>query len=224
MTDFTQARRMMVDCQVRTYDVTDNAVLAALGEVPRERFVPAGREALAYSDQAIALSSASPGGGRVLLAPMLLARLIQALDVSGGDKVLDVGCGTGYSTAVLAHMGARVCALEPDGQLAARARAILAELGGAAAAATVAEGPAAAGQAGASPYDAILVNGRFEIRPEGLLGQLDDNGRLAGIEGSGLATKAVLYRRAGGAVSRQVLFDATAPAFDDLRKTTEFVW
>jgi len=220
MIDFAQARRMMVDCQVRTYDVTDRAVLAALDEVPREKFVPADRVALVYSDQPIPLTSGVPQGGRVLLAPMVLARLLQALEAAPGEAVLDVGCGTGYSTAVLARIGAYVTGLEPDAGLASIARRLLAEVVGHPV--TVAEGPAGRGAAQFGPYDAILVNGSFEIRPDGLLDQLKENGRLVGIEGIGRATKAVIYRRADGTFGARSLFDATAPVFADLKQTFAF--
>jgi protein-L-isoaspartate(D-aspartate) O-methyltransferase len=222
MIDYAEARRMMVECQVRTFDVTDLAVLAALDVVPRERFVPPEREALAYSDQPIRIDSAVAGSGRVLLAPMVLARLIQGFGLAPNEQVLDVGCGTGYSSVVLARIGAHVTALEPDPELAAQARDIIASLGETGI--NVVEGLASRGFAPASPYAAILVNGAFEVQPDGLLTQLKDSGRLAGIEGGGLASKAVLLRRSGRATSRHVLFDATAPVFHDLRKTPEFIW
>src|SRR5687767_8284101 len=122
MFDFAQARRNMVDSQLRTYDVTDLAVLAAMNEVPRERFVPAGREELAYLDQGLGVGPAGPAGQRTMLAPMVLARMLQHLEVRPGERVLDVAGGLGYSAAVLARLGARVVALESDEALAAEMR------------------------------------------------------------------------------------------------------
>ncbi|MDJ1157022.1 protein-L-isoaspartate O-methyltransferase [Chelatococcus sp. SYSU_G07232] len=223
MLDFAHARRMMVDCQVRTFDVTDHAVLAAFDEAPRERFVPAGREAVAYSDLPIPLVTDSGGAAhRVMFAPMILARLVQALQVAPGEKALDVGAGTGYASLILARLGAEVTALESDEALAARARSLLDEL--APGAVDVVVGPLAAGHAAKAPYDVILVNGTFEIRPETLLQQLAEGGRLVGIRGEGRATKAVIYQRAGSVISERPLIDAVAPVIDDLRKPGGFVF
>ncbi len=111
MIDYAQARRMMVDCQLRTFDVNDNAVLDAFDTVPREAFVPPGREPFAYIDQTLRLDGAN-GESRCLPAPMVLARMIQALKIRPGAKALDVGTGTGYAAAVMAHLGAAVTALE----------------------------------------------------------------------------------------------------------------
>src|SRR5918995_1381193 len=113
MLDFAQARRAMVDSQLRTFDVFDIPVLAAMEAVPRERFVPAGRESLAYIDQDIPVSDGIAGvERRFMLKPMVLGRMLQALDIEAGVKALDVACGLGYSSAVLAQLGAKVVALE----------------------------------------------------------------------------------------------------------------
>lgn len=221
MPDSADARRTMVDRQVRTYDVTDRAVIAALLETPREPFVPAGREALTYSDQAIPLRSEA-GSRRSLLPPMILARLLQALDIRAGATVLDVGCATGYSTLLLDRLGAHVVGLEPDSQLADGARARLARLGSERVSVVI--DSVVQGHAAGAPYDAILLNGAFEITPEGLIDQLSDQGRLVGIDASGRAPKAVLIRRAGQGSSRQTLFDAAAPVFEDLRRTEAFAF
>src|SRR5580704_2517069 len=124
MFDTATARRMMVDGQVRTADVTDLDLIAAMAALPRERFVPAALAEQAYRDGDIAI-----GDGRVLLKPMVLAKLIQAARVRGSDHVLDVGCGTGYSSAVLARLGGSVVALEEDAALAQQAKATLAATG-----------------------------------------------------------------------------------------------
>src|SRR5579863_908739 len=116
--DFAQLRRTMVDCQIRTFGVTDRAVIARFLEVPREDFVPPQSKALAYSDLALKIGTAEPGGvPRRLLAPMVLARLVQEAEMSVADKVLDIACGTGYSTAILAGLAKEVTALEADSKL-----------------------------------------------------------------------------------------------------------
>ena len=120
MLDFAQARRMMVESQLRTFDVTDFALLDAMDSVPREKFVLPGRENLAYIDQDLPVNEGPER--RLMLSPMILARLIQALDVERGGKALDVACGLGYSAAVLARLGASVTALECDEDLATQAR------------------------------------------------------------------------------------------------------
>ncbi|MGU3537765.1 protein-L-isoaspartate O-methyltransferase family protein [Methylobacterium sp. A54F] len=205
MIDYAQARRLMVDCQLRTFDVNDIAVLDAFDAVPRERFVPAGREAFAYIDQSLRLDGGE-GGTRVLPAPMVLARLIQALAITPGARVLDVGTGTGYAAALMARLGASVVALEEVPALAASARERLG------AEAEVAEGPLAEGAAGQGPYAGILVNGRVELRPQALLDQLEDGGRLVCVLGPERAAKATLFVRAGEAFGARPLFDAALPA------------
>lgn len=201
MIDYAQARRLMVDGQLRTFDVNDIAVLDAFAAVPRERFAPPGREGFAYSDQSMRLA-ADDGDLRVMPAPMVLARMIQALKLRPGRLVLDVGTGTGYGAAVLARLGARVIALESLGSLAQAARE---RLGGDA---RVVEGPLEDGVAPDGPYDAILIEGRVETRPHGLLDQLKDDGRLVCVYGPERGAKASLFVRAGDALSARPLFDA----------------
>ena len=142
MVDFAQARRTMVDSQIRTSDVTDLRVIAAFLEVARERFVPATRKAIAYLDRDVPVNDA-----RALLKPMVLARLVQAAGIEPTDRVLDVGCATGYSSAVLGKLAASVVALEEDAALAATAAEALAASG--ARNVTLASGPLVAGWPGA---------------------------------------------------------------------------
>src|SRR5260370_15487878 len=123
--DYSAQRQMMVDCQVRTYDVTDQALLAAMYDVPRELFVATDFVTLAYADRVLP----SLGGKRQLLAPMTLARMIQAANLRPTDKVLDVGGGAGYGAALLARLAANVVALEADAALTAAASAVLGKLG-----------------------------------------------------------------------------------------------
>lgn len=203
MLDYAQARRLMVDGQLRTFDVNDVAVLDAFDAVPRERFVPLGREDFAYIDQALSLSPE-----RAMPAPMLLARLIQALAVGPGARFLDAAAGYGYGAAILSRLGAEGVALESDSALAAGARERLGNQPGI----TVAEGPIEAGATQEGPFDAILVNGRVEVRPQSLLDQLADGGRLACVMGRDRAAKATLFVRAGSAFGSRPLFDAALPA------------
>jgi protein-L-isoaspartate(D-aspartate) O-methyltransferase len=207
MLDYAQARRLMVDCQLRTFDVNSIAVLDAFEDVARERFVPPGREDFAYIDQTLSLDG---GGGdrRAMPAPMLLARMIQALDLHAGDKVLDVGTGYGYATAILRQLGAEVVATESSAVLAAGARERLAGLSNIA----VVEAPLEAGAPAQAPYDGILVNGRVEMRPQTLLEQLKEGGRLVCVLGPARAAKATLFVRTGDAFGARPLFDASLPA------------
>lgn len=217
MLDYAQARRLMVDCQLRTFDVNDVAVLDAFDAVPRERFVPPGREDFAYSDQSLRLG-AFAGEVRAMPAPMLLARMIQALRVGPGQRVLDVATGYGYGAAVLDRLGARVTALESEPELARAARERLED------SAAVVEGALAQGAPDAGPYDAILVEGRIEVRPEILLGQLRDEGRLVCVMGRERAAKATLFVRAGDAFGARPLFDAALPGLGAFAAETGFAF
>ncbi|MFZ3337590.1 MAG: protein-L-isoaspartate O-methyltransferase, partial [Xanthobacteraceae bacterium] len=171
MFDTATARRMMVDGQVRTADVTNLDLIAAMLAVPRELFVPASLAGQAYSDADIAL-----GAGRALLKPMVLAKLIQGAHVSRTDRVLDVGCGTGYSSAVLSHLVHSVVAVEEDATFARSAQEAL-SAGIRALNVTVNVGPLTAGWPAAAPYDVILFNGATEVVPEVLGRQLKPEGR-----------------------------------------------
>jgi protein-L-isoaspartate(D-aspartate) O-methyltransferase len=221
--DFAQARRNMVDGQVRTFDVSHIPLLAALEEVPRERFVAPGREMLAYSDEALPVTDAADAGEqRFTIKPMFLARLIQALAVEPGEKVLDVACGLGYSSALLTRLGARVVALEASEALAAAARERLASVR--ASAVAVVAGPLERGHPAEAPYDVILVNGLVEVSPRGLLEQLADRGRLACIERVGRSGRAMLYVRSGDAFGSRSIFDAAAPTLAAFKAEAGFVF
>ncbi len=217
MFDFAAARRMMVDGQVRTSDVTDQRIIAAMLGLARERFVPAQNAALAYLDLDVAVTAAAPM--RRLLKPMVLAKLIQAAEIGPQDRVLDVGCATGYSTALLAGLAQRVIGLEEDPSLAATARGNLAAVG-----VEVVTGPLPNGWLAGAPYDVILLNGAAEVVPERLLQQLADGGRLVGVVGRLPATKATRYVATAGKVSPVPVFDATAPALPGFAEAPAFVF
>jgi protein-L-isoaspartate(D-aspartate) O-methyltransferase len=217
MLDFAQARRIMVDSQLRPFDVNDIPLLDAMNTIPRERFVAPGRESLAYMDQDIPVAD-----GRRMLSPMIAARMIQNLEVRAGERVLDVACGLGYTSAIMAELGGAVIGLEDNEALAAAARERLAAAGFAGVA--VVAGPLEQGYAEGAPYDAILVNGALEVQPDGLLRQLSEGGRLVCVQGRGRAAKAMLYVRARDALSQRSLFDAAAPVLAAFRDEPGFVF
>jgi len=216
MTDFATARRMMVDGQVRPYDITDQGVLAAMLAVPRETFMPPELAGIAYIDTDVPV-----GKGRRLLKPMVLAKLLQAAMVGEGSKVLVVGCATGYDAAVLAHMGAQVTALEEDGALAAQARRALAQAGSAV---SVVEGPLTAGWSSDAPYDAILVSGCAEVMPPALFDQLKDDGRLVAVMGEEPACHGMIFRKTDGVTSGRSFFDAAATLLPGFAKPKAFAF
>ena len=215
MTDFSAARRHMVDGQVRTADVTDLRVISAMQEVERERFVPPSATALAYLDLDLPV-----GEGRRLIKPMVLAKLIHAADLAATDKVLDVGCACGYAAAVLARIAGHVVALEQDAALAQAAKAALSPLPNVEAV----SGPLTAGWAKAGPYDVILLEGATEVEPQAFLPQLKDGGRLVCVFGVAPNAKAMLYRRSGAELGGRAIFDATAALLPGFAKPPVFAF
>lgn len=217
MFDTAAARRMMVDGQVRTADVHNPDLLAAMLTIPRERFVPPSLAGQAYLDSDIQIAP-----GRVLLKPMVFAKLIEAVDVRTNDHVLDVGCGFGYSSAVLARLAGSVIGLEEPPALASQAKAALAATD--AASVTVVTGPLTAGWPAAAPYDLILLNGATEIVPDGLGSQLKPDGRLACIFGRAPGAKAMIYRLAERRLVGRPAFDAAAPVLPGFVAPPAFVF
>lgn len=204
MSDYSARRVMMVDTQVRPSDVTKYPIIEAMLSVPREEFVPADRREAAYAGENVAL-----GGNRVVLEPRTLAKLLDALDIRGDEMVLDLGCGLGYSTAVIARMAEAVVAVEEDAGLAAAATAALAAQG--ADNAAVITGALAAGAPKHGPYDVITIGGGVEALPEAVLAQLKDGGRIGAVFMDGaLGTARVGYKE-GGRVTWRFAFNATAP-------------
>jgi protein-L-isoaspartate(D-aspartate) O-methyltransferase len=220
MADFAQARRMMVEGQIRTNDVTELNLLAAFDEVPRERFVPQRWQAIAYLDRDVPVQES---GARCLLKPMVVAKLIQAAVVGEGDRVLDVGCATGYSSAILAKLSGSVVALEEDAALAESAARTLGSVAGGNV--QVVTGKLADGWPRGAPYHVILLNGSTEIAPQSLLDQLSpDGGRLVAIVGRAPIGRGTIYRRNGSHVSAHPEFDAVAPLLPGFSKPPAFVF
>ncbi len=203
-------RRNMVATQVRTNKVTDSRIIAAMETVARERFVPASLEAVAYVDHDLEISP-----GRFLMSPMVFGRLLQAAGIGENDVVLDVGCGTGYSAAVISGIAGAVVALESDPGLADQASELLTEFQ--VDNVVVVSGDLSAGHPDQAPYDVIVVNGAVEILPETLTGQLADGGRLVAVIMEGGIGSASLYLMQGETLSRRAVFEAAArllPGFE----------
>lgn len=216
MTDFATRRTMMVDTQVRPNDVTSFPILEALLHVPRERFVPEARREAAYLGENLVVAP-----GRVLLEPRTFAKLLEALDIRPGERVLDLAAGLGYAAAVLDRLGAQVTALEELPALAGEAGAILAAEG--AGAVRLAVGPLAEGAPDGAPFDAILVEGAVEQVPDPLLAQLAEGGRIGAIFAEGPLGIARLGRKEGGVVSWRYAFNAGAPVLPGFARTPSFV-
>jgi protein-L-isoaspartate(D-aspartate) O-methyltransferase len=217
MTDFVAARRMMVDGQVRTGGVTDLRIIAAMLALPRERFMGDADAALAYLDLDVPVAR-----GRRLLKPMVLARMVQAAEVREEDCVLDVGCATGYSSALLARLARSVVALEEDAALAAQARENLA---GIAPNVTIVTGPLPQGAPAHAPYDVIFLDGGSQIEPRSLFSELAaDGGRLVAVVGGAPVGRAMVYRSGGGRVSGWPAFDAVAALLPGFAAPAEFVF
>jgi protein-L-isoaspartate(D-aspartate) O-methyltransferase len=215
MPDFAHRRKMMVDTQVRPSDVTKFPIIAAMLDVPRERFVPAALAEAAYVGENLPLAP-----GRCLLEPRTLAKMLDALDLGPGDLVLDVAPGTGYSSAVMARIAEAVVAVEPDADLAAEAEAALAAVG--AGNVVVERGPAAGGAPAHGPYDALIVQGGVEVLPEALVAQLKEGGRAVVLFVEGPVGTVRLGVRTQGALRWRDAFNALAPVLPGFVRARAF--
>jgi protein-L-isoaspartate(D-aspartate) O-methyltransferase len=204
MTDFSDRRVMMVDTQVRPSDVTKFPIIEAMLAIPREAYVPAAQREAAYMGENLPI-----GPGRVMLEPRTLAKMLDALDIQPTDVVLDVGCGLGYSTAVIARFADAVVGVEEDEALAAAAQGVLAAQGVDNAA--VIHGSLSGGAAKHGPYDAITVQGGIEVVPSGLIGQLKDGGRIACVFMEGALGIVRIGHKRDGNLSWRFAFNAGAP-------------
>jgi len=215
MTDISAARNHMVDSQLRPNRVIDPHIAEAMRELPRERFVPKSLQAIAYIDEDIEIAP-----GRFLMEPMVLGRLLQAADIQAGDAVLDVGCATGYSSAVLARLAGVVVALEQDENLAARASELFTDLGIDNAA--VVTGPLTEGYAKQGPYDVIFLGGAVDEVPRALIDQLADGGRLLAVVRRRGQGRAVIISRDDGVTGKVEIFDANIPVLPGFERTVTF--
>jgi protein-L-isoaspartate(D-aspartate) O-methyltransferase len=208
MIDFAAARKKMVENQLQTSGVTDRRLLAVMAQLPREIFVPEGRRDLAYIDEAQPVP-ASDGAPRFIAPPAPFAKLVQLAGINDGDKVLDLGCASGYSAAVLAQLADHVVAVESDSALVATARANLAalELDNV----TLFEGPIEGGAPRHGPFDVILLEGMASEPPRHLFGQLAEGGRLVVLQKQGRAAVAHLYVRSGNDVAGRAEFNTSLP-------------
>ncbi|SDP51177.1 protein-L-isoaspartate O-methyltransferase [Afipia sp. GAS231] len=221
MSGISAARQKMVDGQVRPSDVTDSRIIDAMLAVPREAFVPESKRALAYLDLDLDVSETG-SSKRFLIKPAVLAKMLQAAEIKPTDRVLVVGCATGYAAAVIAQFAGQVAATESDSALAAKATTILAQNGcGKVAVRTVA---AADGDPANGPYDVILLNGATETVPERLYGQLHDGGRLVGVFAMSQPQRATLVTRSHGDFGSRALFDAAAPVLPGMERVPAFVF
>lgn len=192
MSDFSTARQKMVDGQVRPSDVTDLRIIDAMLAVPREEFVPADQRAMAYLDLDLEVAPK-----RFLIKPVVLARMLQASDVQATDKVLVVGCPTGYAAAVIAQFAGHV---------------------------TNAVGMPADGDAANGPYDLIVLAGATEVVPTGLYKQLAPGGQLVGVFATTKPARATIVTHSHDDFGSRPLFDATAPVLPGLEKLPAFVF
>ncbi len=217
--NFEDLRIKMVDNQLRTTDVTDKPLLQAFLDVPREAFVPSARMPLAYIDDDV-LVSTTQTGGRFLMQPSPFAKLLQLANIQPGDAVLDVGCATGYSAAVLSRIAGSVVGIESETDLAEQARSILPSLG--IENVEVIQGALENGGPSRAPYDVIIIEGSVDQVPGTLFEQLKDGGRLVVVEGSGNAGKSMIYLKNDGIVSGRSAFNSAVKPLPGFEKVAEF--
>lgn len=213
MINYEAQRVKMVDNQVRTTDVTSHSVLSAFLTVARENFVPESAKAIAYTDADIEIAP-----GRYLSHASPLAKLIQLAGVSQEDKILEIGTGTGYVTALLGLLGELVLSLESNPDLAAQAAANLSAYDNV----KIITGDMEKGVPADSPYDLIFINGSVEQVPSALFGQLKDGGRLVAVVGYGNASRAHVFRKERGTVTAQAGFNTAVKPLPGFRKVVEF--
>ena len=212
--NFEHMRKAMIASQLRTTGVNDPAVLAAIGEVARERFVPAERVALAYADTVVPLKD-----GRDLNSPMALGRLLTELAPQQGERALVIGAATGYAAAVMARLTGSVVAVEEDAELAGAARQALAGTG-----VELVEAPLIAGAPQGAPYDVILIDGAVEFMPQAIVEQLKDGGRLAASILEDGVTRLAIGRRAGEGFGMASVADAAAAVLPGFLKPRTFTF
>lgn len=215
--DFASARRNMIESQLRTNRIVDDAVLEAMGAVPRERFVPEHLQGIAYVDEDLPI-----GDGRYIMEPLILAAMIQAAEIQPAEVVLDIGGGTGYSATVLARLAETVFVLESDAALAERAGELFAEL--VPDNVVPVEGALEDGCAEHAPFDVILIEGAVERIPDRILEQLGDGGRLVAVVMKKGIGRVTVIHKSGGHYSHREVRDANIPLLDSFRRPPAFVF
>ncbi len=216
--DYAKARHAMVEGQLRTNRVVDPALIVALEDIPREQFVPAHLSGIAYVDEALPL-----GKGRYLMEPLALARMIETARIEPGNVVLDVGCATGYSSALISRLAQTVVALEEVPELAREANRLLGVLGCDNAA--VVEGRLADGYRKQAPYDVIMVQGAVEEIPGTLTEQLAEGGRLVAIVAApGGMGRGTVITKLAGTLTQQAVFDAGSPGLPGFQRKPSFAF
>ena len=218
MVDFPALRTKMVDGQVRPNDVTDLRIIDAMGEVARENFAPDDQKPLAYLDRDLPLGAGR--APRVLIQPMVLARMLQYAAIKPTDKVLEVGSASGYGAAVMARLAGSVVALEQDGDLATIARRQLSGLANVA----VVESSLVKGVRDAAPFDVIIFNGAVVTFPDAIADQLAKGGRLLLVEEGGSAPWVKLYTRDDAGLSGRALFNASVPVLPGFEAVETFAF
>jgi len=218
MVEFESARKIMVDNQLRTSGVTDLKILGAMGRIPRERFLAEKRHAIAYSD----IDHELWDSRRFLATPAVFAKLVQLAEIGPKDVVLDVGCGTGYSTAVLAELASAVVGLDDDAELVEKANAVLADLdiGNAA----VLNGDMTGGVPSEAPFDVILIEGSVDSVPPALFKQLRDGGRLIAVVNTGATSIATINVKTSEDIAVLPTFDAKLPPLSVMARKPDFVF
>jgi protein-L-isoaspartate(D-aspartate) O-methyltransferase len=194
MSGFSSARQKMVDGQVRPSDVTDIRIIDAMLAVPRETFVPENKRALAYLDLDLDVGEGGTAGA-FLIKPAVLAKMLQAAEIKETDRVLVVGCATGYAAAVIAKFAGQVHNMAATG-----------------------------GDPANAPFDVIVLNGATEIVPEQLYRQLRDGGRLVGVFAMSQPQRATIVTRSHDDFGNRALFDASAPVLAGMERLPAFVF
>ena len=221
MSGFSTARQKMVDGQVRPSDVTDIRIIDAMLEVPREAFAPGSQRALAYLDLDLEVSEGT-SAKRYLIKPAVTAKMLQAAEITNTDRVLVVGCATGYTAALAARLAGQVTATESDRSLSAKAGSVLAEIG--LGNVTVKAAAAAEGDPASAPFDVIVLNGATEVTPDRLYRQLKEGGRLVGVFAMTQPPRATIVTHSHDDFGHRALFDATAPVLPGLERLPAFVF
>lgn len=215
MTDYAARRTMMVDTQIRPSDVTKFPIINAMLSVPREDFVPPHLREAAYVGENVDL-----GGGRVILEPRTLAKMMDALDIRKDELVLDIGSALGYSAAVMAHLAEAVVAVEENPEFVAEAQSLLSDAG--ADNVIMHEGPLTAGAAEHGPYDVIVIQGAVEHLPEGLADQLKEGGRIAILFAEGALGVVRIGYKIDGEINWRFSFNAGAPVLSGFERHAAF--